>query len=282
MEMLNVGCGNSFHQDWVNIDINTNNKSVIKHDIKTGLPFENETFKVVYCSHVLEHFDPDSAEKITNEIFRVLMKGGIVRILVPDLESICRNYLKYMEDAASGDNKAEFKYDYSLLEMFDQMVRTESGGRLGKLWRSGDIPDMSFILNRNGIEAKQSIDEIVRINTGEIKTNSNRTYLAKAIIKTLKGILNYRIKIPEAVIRLFLGKEYVNYFRESIFRGKGEIHRFMYDRYSMARLLGKCGFREIKQCTAGQTEIKDFHKYQFEITGGMIRKPDSLYMEAVK
>jgi predicted SAM-dependent methyltransferase len=282
MKMLNVGCGTVFHNDWVNIDIDSDNSFVIKHDISKGLPFEEGTFNVVYCSHVLEHFEPDTTEEIIREIFRVLKKGGIVRILVPDLEQICRNYIKYLEDSVNGDKIAEFRYDYSLLEMFDQMVRTESGGRMGKLWRSKDIPDIGFIRDRNGITDEENIFKSINTKTSEAKNNSNIRTLSKVVRKCMRVMSAFRMSITRSLIRIFLGKEHVNYFRESVFRGKGEVHRFMYDRFSMARLLSRCGFREIKQCNAGETEIENFNKYQFEITGGMIRKPDSLYMEAIK
>ena len=45
------------------------------------LPFYNESFDFIICSHVLEHVDYDI--KALNEINRVLKKSGIAIIMVP-------------------------------------------------------------------------------------------------------------------------------------------------------------------------------------------------------
>jgi len=45
----------------------------VKADI-TNLPFQNETFDVIFCNHVLEHIEDDN--KAMQELYRVLKKGG--------------------------------------------------------------------------------------------------------------------------------------------------------------------------------------------------------------
>lgn len=45
------------------------------------MPFEDEFFDLVLCSHVLEHVEDD--EKALNEIFRILKSGGHAILLVP-------------------------------------------------------------------------------------------------------------------------------------------------------------------------------------------------------
>lgn len=52
----------------------------IKIDI-TNIPFENETFKLILCSHVLEHVNDD--RKALKELFRVLKPGGTALIIIP-------------------------------------------------------------------------------------------------------------------------------------------------------------------------------------------------------
>ena len=43
--------------------------------------FENKSFDLVICNHVLEHIDDDI--KALNEIFRVLKSGGVAILQVP-------------------------------------------------------------------------------------------------------------------------------------------------------------------------------------------------------
>jgi hypothetical protein len=67
------------------------------------------------------------------------------------------------------------------------------------------------------------------------------------------------------------------------FRESGEIHQWMYDRFSLSRLLRQAGFAEDRVCAAGQSGIPNFNSYGLDLTAdGAVRKPDSLFMEAAK
>jgi ubiquinone/menaquinone biosynthesis C-methylase UbiE len=45
----------------------------VKADI-LDLPFENESFDIIFCNHVLEHIEDDA--KAMSELYRVLRPGG--------------------------------------------------------------------------------------------------------------------------------------------------------------------------------------------------------------
>lgn len=60
---------------------------------KRALPFSSNSVEVLYTSHVLEHFPRWKAQEIVKETFRVLKPGGLIRVIVPDLEVLCRRYL---------------------------------------------------------------------------------------------------------------------------------------------------------------------------------------------
>lgn len=47
----------------------------------TELPFEDNSFDVIFCNHVLEHIPDDS--KAMRELFRVLKKGGMGIFQIP-------------------------------------------------------------------------------------------------------------------------------------------------------------------------------------------------------
>jgi hypothetical protein len=69
----------------------------------------------------------------------------------------------------------------------------------------------------------------------------------------------------------------------ALFRQSGEVHKWMYDRLSLGELLQQAGFSDIRVCAAGESRIPQFNTYLLDLTeNGSTRKPDSLFMEAVK
>lgn len=58
------------------------------------MPFRDEMFEVVFTSHMIEHISHFRIEKTLAEINRVMKPGGILRLLTPDLEKLCRAYVE--------------------------------------------------------------------------------------------------------------------------------------------------------------------------------------------
>jgi predicted SAM-dependent methyltransferase len=247
--LLNIGCGKRVHEDWVNLDLVAQLPGVIAHDIRNGLPFPDASFSVVYHSHVLEHIRRSAAPVFIRECYRVLAPGGILRVVVPDLETIARLYLKNLEGAIAGDADAALRYEWMLLELFDQMVRDESGGEVLKYWKKHPMPAESFVIERMGSEVKNYLE-----------TLKNNTSIAAARPSREPSI-----------------EEQIE------FRASGEVHRWMYDRWSLGRLLEECGFNDITVCTASESRIHGFNAYPLDCEeNGSPRKPDSLFVEAQK
>jgi SAM-dependent methyltransferase len=65
--------------DYVSTDLERE-RATVKADI-TALPFADDSFDVILCSHVLEHIVDD--RKAMRELYRVLRPGGWALILVP-------------------------------------------------------------------------------------------------------------------------------------------------------------------------------------------------------
>jgi SAM-dependent methyltransferase len=65
--------------DYTSADIDSP-LAMIKVDI-TDIPYEENTFDVILCSHVLEHIPDD--RKAMSELYRILKPGGWALILVP-------------------------------------------------------------------------------------------------------------------------------------------------------------------------------------------------------
>lgn len=136
---LHLGSGNHTPSGWVNVDGSWNawlakfptirkifkilrllpseyldmnwNKDIVIHDITKPLPFSDDSFIAIYSSHTLEHLYREDALKLLKESHRVLKKNGVIRKVVPDLESAILEYIgksryeqknsKYSEDASA-------------------------------------------------------------------------------------------------------------------------------------------------------------------------------------
>jgi predicted SAM-dependent methyltransferase len=89
---LHLGCGwRNFGPDWVHID-GGDYEHLDYNDI-TKLPFDDGTVDLIYTSHVLEYFDREEVLSVLIEWKRVLKTDGVLRIAVPDFESMCNLYV---------------------------------------------------------------------------------------------------------------------------------------------------------------------------------------------
>ncbi len=276
MKFVNLGCGSKYIEsdEWMNIDFISNSKHVLAHDLRTGIPVESDSVDLVYHSHVLEHFTQESGRTFIEDCYRVLNFGGVIRIVIPDLEQIIRLYLKLLENGVKDthdlDNKE--KYDWILLELFDQMIRTKSGGQMAHYLSQEVLPNEEFIFERIGEEAKNfrklprenALKKSVR-GTGYIKKLLKRAYYS------IKLRLSYQMRM-----------ETDDHFKIGYFRSQGQIHQWMYDRYSMHMLLKEVGFTEIKVTSAFESYIKGWEEYELDTMLNEVRKPDSLFIEAIK
>lgn len=266
--LLNVGCGRCYHQDWTNIDLVAHGPGVRQYDLRSGLPYEDGSFDAVYHSHVLEHLTPQDARGMLAECKRVLRPGGVLRLAVPDLEGIARGYLKTLESAASGDELEMANHRWMTLELIDQLVRQRGGGEMGQAMWNRDSVNLEFVRSRIGGEMGD------HKNSGTRKTVSQRLG---------KVVSNLRKHAALAAVTLIDGKTGRAAYREGSFRQSGEIHRWMYDRISLAELLQEVGYRNASVQTAESSRITSFDSYQLDRDErGQVRKPDSLFMEAVK
>jgi predicted SAM-dependent methyltransferase len=155
--MLNLGCGGHYLPNWTNVDFYSNNKDIIQHDLRKGIPFSDETYDFVYHSHVLEHFTLDQARFFIKECYRVLKPGGILRVAVPNLEDIAISYLSILNEirTSSSDPVALQNYHWIKLELLDQLTRNFRGGEMKKYLEQKDLVNKDYILSRIGEEGKQ-------------------------------------------------------------------------------------------------------------------------------
>jgi predicted SAM-dependent methyltransferase len=77
-------------------------KAVHFWDARFPIPVPDSSADYVYSSHFLEHLDLVIAERVLAECFRILKPGGLIRIVVPDLYRISREYLAILDRIEAG------------------------------------------------------------------------------------------------------------------------------------------------------------------------------------
>lgn len=272
--MLNLGCGSRFHPEFTNVDLNSIAPYVQSWDLRQSLPFSNNTFDVVYHSHLLEHFDRGDATKLLLECYRVCKPNGILRVVVPDLENIVRLYLHFHDQAQADVPGADHNYQWMMLELYDQAVRKTSGGEMVHFLRNLPPESVDFVKNRIGSSLFEAITK-----SNVKKPLSKR--LEKISIKLV--IEQIRIRLLRMLVFFMLGKNGAQLVNEVMFRAKGEIHQWMYDYYSLKNILVKIGFVNINKLSAKESSIEGWEKlYLDSEPDGSVYKPDSLFCEAIK
>lgn len=64
----------------------------IKYGHATNLRFPDGSIDVVYSSHTIEHLYEEDFQKFLDESYRVLRRGGIFRLAIPDLRIALKKY----------------------------------------------------------------------------------------------------------------------------------------------------------------------------------------------
>jgi predicted SAM-dependent methyltransferase len=268
-KLVNLGCGGRFHPAWLNVDIHPCDPSVQKCNLLEKLPFAAGSFEGVYHSHVLEHMTREDGLKFLRECHRVLRASGIIRVAVPDLEAIARVYLEALGKAVDGDRRWAPRYDWIMLEMYDQTVRDSSGGQMFGYVRNGSAEDIAFVRERMGDELTRMILEA---GSAKVHSPSVGERLRSLVRKSRKGLS-----------RLMLSRNERRAIEIGAFRLSGEMHKWMYDRYSLKNALVEAGFSTARVVTATESSITNWASYNLDTNSdGGIYKPDSLYMEAMR
>jgi SAM-dependent methyltransferase len=272
MRSLNLGCGSRFHTDWENVDFVSASPNVKAFDLRKGIPYPDATFDVVYHSHLLEHLNKRFAPVFLQQCRRVLKPGGVIRVAVPDLEKIARTYLESLEKASRELPGWDANYEWIVLEMYDQTVREKSCGECAEYFRRAPIPNWDFVFSRWGTQANILLDAV---RNADNQSDGGTAW--RYVFKNPGAVLRNKI------VKTLLGPSEWEALQAGRFRRGGEIHMWMYDAYSLGKLLKEAGFIDIRQQSATESRIPDWQNYHLDSEpDGSTYKPDSLYMEGIR
>jgi len=264
---LNLGCGGRYLKGWVNCDFQSNSQEVVAHDLRNPLPFSGDTFQLVYHSHVLEHLNPADARTFLLQCHRILRPGGLLRIVIPDLEQRARIYLQSLEEAKrQNDPAALARHEWMTLELVDQHVREKVGGKMVGFILSGR--EKEFVKQRLGDEYHNVLRH------GKTEKNSSAAPHGWSLRSFIRSQLH-------TWARRILGLSEAD-LAALQFERLGERHRWMYDRVSIRNLLHECGFKEISEVDAFSSRAPDWKEdgLWLDVEKDEARKPDSIYLEA--
>ena len=118
---MQYGCGFNAPSGWKNFDVSPTLRfervpvigrlysknerrfpnNVEYGDIVKGIPLPSESCEAIYASHVLEHLSLRDFRAALVNTYRLLIKGGLFRLVVPDLEILARRYVESDDPAAA-------------------------------------------------------------------------------------------------------------------------------------------------------------------------------------
>ncbi len=279
-ELLNLACGHRHHPDWVNVDLVATGEDVLKHDLTQGLPFADAEFDAVYSSHFLEHLSRADGAAFLRECHRVLRPRGVIRVVVPDLEGLTRAYIEALEEARRGSKAAAANYDWLLLEMFDQVGRDTPGGDMVAYLSRKDMPNRDFVARRIGCETEHA--GAPEENSGAAAPKQATPGVVGRVVRCARNLVRHPEWFREAVKKRVLGTEY-EMLRVGRFRCSGEVHRTMYDDYSLGRVLEANGFSDVRSRPYDESEIPGWERYGLDANADGSRGGEaSLYLEGRK
>jgi hypothetical protein len=196
---------------------------------------------------------------------------------VPDLETIVRVYLSKLELASKGDARAAEDYDWILLELLDQIVREQSGGEMLKYLERDPLPNEDFVLQRIGEEG-EAVLRTLR-DKARPQTSTRDSMLHR--IGSRLSLMNEGAR--RVLKQVLLDREERRALAIGRFRLSGESHQWLYDRFSLGRLLESTGFVNVTFHTAQTSGIPDWQSFHLDVLeDGRVAKPDLFFAEAHK
>lgn len=267
---VNIACGDSYVEDWLNFDYSPHSAIVKQANLLDRLPIAEKVADVVYSSHFLEHIPRDLVAGFLAECHRITKVGGRLRLVLPDWEELCSTYLS-LRRAVGQQEQA----DFLLLEMLDQCVRRVPGGELGAYY--------ARLQAQSG--QRHALNDFVQLRTGHVlQSVANATHTSRWS-RLLENPSKMRDKFEQWYVRLILALLPSAFRQQNVsLAAVGEKHAWMYDFYTLEQLLIQARFSDVKRMSACSSDIPNFPFQPLDLTAdGQPRKgAESMYIEAVK
>ncbi|MFN7020543.1 MAG: class I SAM-dependent methyltransferase [Phycisphaerales bacterium] len=194
---LHLGCGLVTPPTWLNVDGSLNarlgkyplvrsvarmigltssraefDKSVYGHDLRRRLPWADGSFDAVYASHLFEHMYVDEVERLLAECRRVLAPGGVLRVVVPDVEVLINGYVTGKFPAWTRDHIKEGpRADMLITGLLMRDPEAPRGGLIKRVYQSMfDFHSHKWMYDGESMKArfeKAGFKDVRRMGFGE-------------------------------------------------------------------------------------------------------------------
>jgi SAM-dependent methyltransferase len=189
-------------------------------DAAGPLPFGASSFDAIYARRIVEHLAPDEAKHFVDEARRLLVQDGVLRVSVPDTEALARDYLAATSRARAEPRADTVKDVHEKRWLYiDQFVRRVPGGALARHIASGEMSEEN--LRHAFGDALGTIAVAAKPSTSPFKPR-------------------WRQRLKEAA-RILRRRRWVHETHAT-----REAHLWIYDRFSLPRLLSAAGFSDIR------------------------------------
>jgi predicted SAM-dependent methyltransferase len=148
---LHIGCGKVNHPAFVNIDGYPWRHVHLVQSIKRLGRFRSGTADLIYASHCLEHIGHHETIAVLTEWNRVLKKGGVLRLSVPDFDKLVGIYQQHGRDpdvvmsALMGGQKSLYNFHYTALNDVNlTRALLAAGFSVVRAWQPGGGPLTTF------------------------------------------------------------------------------------------------------------------------------------------
>lgn len=237
---INIGSGSRWHRMfWRGLDQLDGER--LHH--KTKLAYANESVNCVYSSHFFEHIDNETAENLFREFYRILKKGGALRIVVPDFEEIKARLLAY---------------DAEYFRNVGFVGRPE--------WESFGVEKNAVNFALHWFANYQNIPYV----QSEKKSKPEVFYRGPPSLS--EDIVRKKAKVLGT---LEFGEWAISNIPEEYIGNGGHINTWTFRKFD--QMLSRMGF-SVRRLTIGASSDKDMARFDFEPDRGRV----SMYVEAVK
>ena len=243
IKRLHFGYNDITPANWTNIDAIKQDKNVYNYNPNFGIPFLDENFDIIYVRDILERLSEKRVVSFLKDCLRTLKPGGIIRIAIKDLEGICKNYLKELDNLRNNKSINDSRLTFSKLELLDNLTLEKKGGKVDEFVKKNFDREGQYIISRIGKDSAYSIK------------NSD-------IQNFIKNETAFPVQNMELLNSL---DKYLN----------------LYDFYSLKKILKEVGFVDVAQKSFNESSSKDFLNYSLDSDNeGKIKHPDEIFIEA--
>lgn len=157
---VNIASGGYGKEGWLNLDCVKAKKVNGVFDLRKKIPLPDQTVEIIFCEHFLEHLDfYEEVPLFLHECYRVLIKGGVIRLIVPDAAAYMKAYFNEGGTEVMNHLRNTEKYA-TKMEVINRVFRQGGEHRFAY-----DIETLFVILKQAGFEPSvQSFNKSQKAN----------------------------------------------------------------------------------------------------------------------